>query len=196
MSGFAPKLPMRLLKRIASTILVLLVAGFAFVKLLEHRIAGHAYAPKLVFHPQPGPDFAFRTLDGEPQRLTGSKGKAVVVNLWGTWCLPCRAEMPTLQLLYNRFRNDPQVQFLMISRLDTPVQVRAYARTNHLDLPFYLMDDSSIPLSMQFQQFPSTFLYAPDGALVATHIGPADWSDSSVIAFIEELKRRKSDHGP
>jgi thiol-disulfide isomerase/thioredoxin len=185
---------MRLLKRIAYTLLVLLlvasVAAFAFVKLVERRIAAHAYAPRLVFHPQPAPDFTFRTLDGQPQHLADTKGKVVIVNLWGTWCLPCRAEMPTLQRLYTRFRNDPQVSFLLISRLDTPVQVRAYARMNHLDLPFYLMDDSEIPLSMQFQQFPSTFLYAPDGDLVATHIGPADWSDASVIAFIEELKRR------
>jgi thiol-disulfide isomerase/thioredoxin len=185
---------MRLPKRIASTLLPLLAiaafAAFAFVNLVEHRIATHAYAPKFALHPQPAADFTFRTLDGESHRLTDFKGKVVIVNLWGTWCLPCRAEMPTLQRLYDRFHDDPQVKFLIISRLDTPVQVRAYARLNHLDLPFYLMEDSAIPLSMQFQQYPSTFLYAPEGTLVATQIGPADWADTSVIAFIDNLKHR------
>ncbi len=184
---------MSIVKKIAATLLVLMLviaaSAFVFVKLIERRIAAHAYAPHLEVHPRPAEDFHFSTLDGRPETLAASKGKVVIVNLWGTWCLPCIAEMPTFQRLYNHFRNDPRVSFLMISRLDSAAAVRAYARRNHLDLPFYRMDDEEIPGSMQFRQYPSTFLYAPDGTLVASHIGPATWDDPTVIAFIESLKR-------
>jgi len=99
------------------------------------------------------------------------------LHLWGTWCIQCITEMPTVQKLYDHYRNDPQVKFLIISRMDSPSSVRSYAHRNRLDLPFYVTHDDDIPQSMHLNQFPSTFLYAKDGTLVSKHIGAADWSD-------------------
>jgi len=96
--------------------------------------------------------------------------------------------MPTVQSLYNHYRNDPQVKFLIVSRLDSPASVRAYARRNHFDLPFYVTRDNEIPASMQLNQFPETFILAKNGALISKHTGAANWSAPSVISFIDQLK--------
>ena len=77
----------------------------------------------------------------------------------------------------------------MVSRLDTPAKVRLYAAANHYTLPFYTMDDSDIPPSMQLNQFPATFLYRPSGTLTAQHVGAADWSAPSVIDFLDGLRK-------
>ena len=95
-----------------------------------------------------------------------------------------------MQRLYEHYRNDPDVTFLIVSRLDSPSAVRSYSWRNHLDLPFYVTRDEDIPESMQLNQFPATFLYAKDGSLVSKHVGAADWSDGSVIAFIDRLKKQ------
>lgn len=182
----------RILTRIAlALILVAVVTASAILlgfKFFQHRIAANEHAPHLQFHPEPATDLVFRTLDGQPQHLLPTNNQVVFVDLWGTWCIQCVAEMPSVQQLYNHYRNDPQVKFLIISRMDTPVAVRRYAHRNHLDLPFYVTRDDEIPASMQFHQFPSTFLYAKDGRLISKHTGAADWSAPSVISFIDRLK--------
>ena len=156
--------------------------------LIQHRIALNAHAPHLVMRTELGVDLPFRTLEGEPKHLSELKGKVVFLDLWGTWCIQCVAEMPSVQALYDHYRNDPNVVFLIVSRLDSPATVRRYARRNHFDMPFYTTEDADIPASMQLNQFPATFLYAPDGNLMVKHTGAADWSSPSVISFIDGLK--------
>jgi thiol-disulfide isomerase/thioredoxin len=182
----------RILRRIA-LILALLIAVAACVivagfKFFQHRIAAREHAPHLQFHPEPATDLVFRALDGQPQHLLPTNNQVVFLDLWGTWCIQCVAEMPTVQTLYNHYRNDPQVRFLIVSRLDTPASVRRYAHRNHLDLPFYVTRDDDIPASMHLNQFPATFIYSRDGRLVSKHTGAANWSAPSVIAFIDRLK--------
>ena len=181
-----------MVKRISFVLATLLVlsVGVALLgwKLIQHRIARNAHAPRLVSVPEPGADLPFRTLEGEPKHLSEFKGKVVFLDLWGTWCIQCVAEMPSVQDLYNHYRNDPNVVFLIVSRIDSPASVRRYARRNHLDMPFYTTEDADIPASMQLNQFPATFLYSPDGNLMAKHTGAADWSSPSVISFIDGLK--------
>ena len=72
--------------------------------------------------------------------------------------------------------------------MDSPARVKAYAKRNGYDLPFYTMADADIPQSMQLNQFPSTFLFAKDGSLMAEHAGAADWADPSVVTFVERLR--------
>jgi thiol-disulfide isomerase/thioredoxin len=185
---------MKKLARVAVLCLLALggiaILGWSFV---QHRIARNERAPALVRIHEPAEDFPFRTLDGKVEWLSEMRGKVVFVDLWGTWCIQCVAEMPTVQELYNHYRGDPGVVFLVISRMDSPATVRRFASLHHYDLPFYTMDDDSIPTSMQLHQFPATFLYAADGTLAAKHTGAADWSGrdgvSGVTAFIDGLKQ-------
>jgi thiol-disulfide isomerase/thioredoxin len=164
------------------------VSLLAFFKIVQHRIASHLAPPVLQRESPAVPDLPYRTLDGTLRRVSASKGKVVFLDLWGTWCIQCVAEMPTVQKLYSHYRNDSQVEFLIVSRLDSSWEVRSYASRNHLDLPFYITHDEDVPGTMYLGQFPATFIYAKDGSIAAHHAGASDWSDKSVISFIELLK--------
>jgi thiol-disulfide isomerase/thioredoxin len=174
--------------------LIVVAAGVALgaFQLVQHKLAARLQSPHLGFHAEPAVDLVYRTLDGAPQHLSSAIGKVVFLDLWGTWCVQCVAEMPTVQQLRDHYRNDPSVTFLIVSRMDSASAVRAYARRNRLDLPFFLTRDEDIPPSMQLNQFPATFLYAKDGSLVAKHVGAADWSDPSVYKFIDALKQQET----
>lgn len=182
-------LPKKFLIATASCILLLGALALLGWRLAQNYVARNEHAPHLVRLHEPAEDFQFHSLDGAPQRLSAYKGKVVFVDLWGTWCIQCVAEMPALQKLYDRYRNDPDVTFLIISRMDTPETVQRFARRHNYDLPFYTMADADIPPSMQLRQFPTTFLYTPDGNVAAKHAGAADWSAPAAAAFIESLKK-------
>ncbi|WP_051978752.1 TlpA family protein disulfide reductase [Edaphobacter aggregans] len=184
------KVVFKVLIAVVAAFLLAASSGFLLFKVVERRVVSRMRAPKLKVERKFASDLVFRTLDGQPRRLSESKGKVVFLDLWGTWCVQCVAEMPKVQALYDHYRSDPDVTFLVVSRLDTPQQVRAYARRNNFSLPFYLMRDEDIPKTMRLDQFPSTFLYAKDGSMVVEHVGAADWADSSVVSLIDRLKQQ------
>jgi len=180
------------LKRITIGFIAIVLLGaftvLLFFKLIQRKIASNMKPPHLQRLSEAASDLIFRTLDGKTQHLASTKGQVVFLDLWGTWCVQCVAEMPAVQRLYDHYRNDPQVKFLIVSRLDSPSAVRSYARRNQLNLPFYITQDEDIPQSMRLNQYPSMFIYAKDGSLVSKHVGAADWSDRSVISSIDQLK--------
>ena len=182
------------MKRLGVGLLFLVLFGvaacFLFFKFVEQRVAANMQPPHLEIQIEPASDLVYRTLSGQEQHLSAQKGQVVFLDLWGTWCVQCVAEMPTIQKLYNRYKNDPQVKFLIVSRMDSPSAVRSYAHRYHLDLPFYITQDQEIPQSMQLNQYPATFIYAKDGSLVAKHVAAADWADPSVYSFLDRLKRQ------
>ena len=76
--------------------------------------------------PQPLPELTFETMDGQPASLQAFKGKVVVLNLWATWCVPCREEMPSLDRLQARFADQPvAVVALSVDRAG-PERVRKF----------------------------------------------------------------------
>lgn len=182
------------MKRIGIAILIVLAISalglFGFFKFVQHRIESRLTAPVLARQSIPTPDFTYRTLDGTVLHLAASHGKVVFLNLWGTWCVQCVAEMPTVQKLYDHYRGDSDVEFLIVSRLDSPRAVRSYAYRNKLNLPFYVTEDRDIPDSMQLNQYPSTFIYDRNGSIVAEHAGASNWSDESVVRFIDQIRAR------
>lgn len=179
-------------KRIVVTLLSLCVVVLGVGLFLFHSVRKRveAHSPHIVPVSLPAPDLTFQTLDGQARHLSDFKGKVVFLDLWGTWCIQCVAEMPTVQQLYLHYKDDPQVVFLVVSRLDTPQQVARYARLGGYTLPFFVTRNDDIPPSMYFGQYPATFLYSKDGRIAMEHTGGADWADSSVISFIDELKSR------
>lgn len=134
------------------------------------------------------PTFEYRSLDGNVHRLSELKGKVVLIDFWGTWCPGCVEEMPTLQRLYDSYRDDKRVAFVIVSWNDSPDKVRSFVATNHLTIPIYYLGTKEPPKGLDSPAWPATYFVAPDGVLRGVHLGGADWSDKTVRAYIDRLK--------
>jgi cytochrome c biogenesis protein CcmG, thiol:disulfide interchange protein DsbE len=89
------------------------------------RPAGNAHGDMV---DRPAPALTFTSVDTNKPITTASlRGKAVIVNFWNTWCIPCRQEQPALQAFYSSHRNDPDFAMLGVVRSDTQSAVRSYA---------------------------------------------------------------------
>lgn len=110
-----------------------------------------------------------RTLQGEEFLAADLEGEPVVVNLWATWCPPCRREMPVLQQAQHRY---PDVTFLLINQGESAQQVEAFLRSEELTFDHVLLDPfSSMMREMGSRGLPTTLYFDASGGLVEFHIG-------------------------
>lgn len=143
--------------------------------------------------PSPAPTTPFVDAAGKTHTLAEFKGKAVVVNLWATWCAPCVAEMPTLARLADETRGQ-NVVILPIS-LDRE-EDRANAESfiaKRPPLPFY--NDPKFALAYAVkppaQGLPTTILIDPSGMVRAHVAGGADWSGPDALRVVEALQKSR-----
>ena len=96
-------------------------------------------------------------------------GRPLVVNLWATWCPPCRREMPVLIAAQTRY---PNVQFLFVNQGETPQMVAGFTGASGLDLGQVVFDgEGALAKSIGSGALPTTLFYDADGRLVAHHLG-------------------------
>ena len=113
-------------------------------------------------------DFKLTDLEGKNWKLKDQKGKVVVVNFWATWCPPCRKEMPDLDALYKRFK-DQGLIILAISDEDAS-KVRPYIADHAVSYPILVDPGRKVSESFHVEGIPKTFVYDRDGKLVAQSI--------------------------
>src|SRR6187455_1378614 len=121
---------------------ILLAAGFAWI-LFSADKSGTSTAGKIPA-PQTGflaPDFVLKTPEGETIQLSDLRGKPVLVNLWATWCPPCRAEMQTLETVYNDYKDQGFIVLAVnMTSQDDPQAVLPFVTERGLTYPI-LLDD-------------------------------------------------------
>jgi thiol-disulfide isomerase/thioredoxin len=125
------------------------------------------------------------TLDGRPANLRQFRGKAVLVNLWASWCPPCLAEMPGLQALYQK-TDTSKVAFVLISLDANPAKARALLKRKGYTLPVYF-PAAPLPAPFDSPSIPSTVILTPDGRLADRHDGMADYDTPAFKAALEKL---------
>ncbi|HSS62905.1 MAG TPA: TlpA disulfide reductase family protein [Gammaproteobacteria bacterium] len=135
--------------------------------------------------PRELPEVSFTDENGDPVSLSDFKGKAVLLNLWATWCVPCREEMPTLDRLEARFSGKNfQVVALSLDQ-EGPALVREFYDTLGLEhLRIYVDDRLRAPALLSVLGVPATLLIDRDGREVGRKLGPAEWDSPEVIAEI------------
>lgn len=138
----------------------------------------------------PAPDFAGAVL-GDPSRTRGIadyRGEVVLVNLWATWCGPCVTEMPSLQGLYDRFR-DRGLKVVGIAVDDPPFADRVAAFVRERGFTFEILHEGSGKVEQDYRTrgIPATYLVARDGRLRLIRQGAADWNTPAVHAVVEQL---------
>jgi peroxiredoxin len=137
--------------------------------------------------PDVAPDFAVPDLAGQAVRLSAYRGQVVLVNIWATWCPPCREEMPSMERLHERLK-DRGFVLLAVSQDEGPVAgVKAFVEQMKLTFPVLVDPDGEVGRKYGIWGFPESFLVDRDGRIVERVIGPRDWSAPDQIARIEGL---------
>lgn len=115
------------------------------------------------------PDLSVRNLQGEPVNLHDLRGKPMVINLWATWCPPCRREMPVLQAAQQAH---PEVEFVFVNQGEGQQQVERFLQQQALELDNLLLDSGArLGQSVGSLSLPTTLFYDADGILQNNHLG-------------------------
>ncbi|MGH8066548.1 MAG: peroxiredoxin family protein [Candidatus Entotheonellia bacterium] len=140
--------------------------------------------------PSEAPDFTLMTLAGQPARLREFRGKLVLLNFWATWCAPCLHEMPSMERLYQTFK---QTDFVLLAvSMDRQGEEVARPFVENLKLTFPVLLDSTLEVSRQYsvRGLPTSYLIDPDGRLIGAVIGARDWYRTEAKALLAGLLRQ------
>jgi thiol-disulfide isomerase/thioredoxin len=134
-------------------------------------------------------DVPFETPDGRSHSLADYTGQYVLVNIWATWCPPCRKEMPSLEKLQTFFSGNKtfRVVALSVDKVSFE-QLRAfYSVLGITTMELYRGEQDSIMQAFGIRGFPTTFLIGPDGKEIARLVGPTLWNDTKVLEQVKQL---------
>ena len=144
----------------------------------------------LVLHdaPVPMPDLRFTDGEGRIQSLADFRGKVVLLNIWATWCLPCRTEMPTLDRLQAAFGGpDFEVVALSIDRAGPEVVKTFFAKIGVRNLAIHIDQSSEAGFALATAGLPTTLLIDREGQELGRLIGPAEWDSPEMLGFLKSI---------
>jgi thiol-disulfide isomerase/thioredoxin len=135
--------------------------------------------------PAPIRDFTVRMLDGSTQKVSELKGNVVFLNFWATWCGPCRTEMPSMETLYQRFK-DRSFVMLAIDLQEDREDVSSFMRQMGLTFPVGI-DDGPISRMYGISAIPTTFIIDKNGYIISAIAGSRSWNTPEVFSAIDSL---------
>ncbi|WP_170151620.1 thiol:disulfide interchange protein TlpA [Microvirga subterranea] len=139
--------------------------------------------------PKPPPEISFAGPDGQPRTLSAFKGRTILVNLWATWCVPCRQEMPALDKLQAEFGgSDFEVVAVNVDTRN-PDKPKAWLQENGIrNLAYYADPGGKLLQTLQKSGhvvgLPTTFVVDASGCEVALLKGPAEWASPDAFTFV------------
>lgn len=172
-------------------VLVLVATGMAVVQeFARTRDATQLRPPRMTVHsePRPLPLLDMRDVDGKPVPLERFRGKVVLLNIWATWCGPCRVEMPTLERLQARF-GGPGFEVVALSTdVEGVKAVREFYDSLGIKrLAIYVEGEGNVLTTLASPGLPTTLVLDVEGREVARALGGADWEAPEVERLIRSL---------
>lgn len=136
------------------------------------------------------PAFTFPGLDGKMVSLADYKGKVVFVNIWATWCPPCRKEMPSMEKLYQQLKGeDFEILAISIDTLGAKV-VGPFMKEHGLSFPALLDTRGTVQNLYGTTGLPESFIIGREGIIEKIVIGPAEWSTPEMVRYFRDLLRK------
>lgn len=132
-------------------------------------------------------NYKWQLLDsnGNIFNLEQTKGKVLLINFWATWCPPCIAELPDLQELYNKYKDNSNIIFLFATT-DSNATVTTFMEKYNYTIPTYYIQ-SAPPKQLSSRSIPMTFLIGKNGAIAIKKTGAAKWNSKTIFKTIDEL---------
>lgn len=136
--------------------------------------------------PAPVPAVVFEGGAGEPLSPADFEGRVVLLNLWATWCAPCREEMPALDRLQAALGSERfEVVALSVDSKGHELARRFFAEHGLGNLAFYIDPTARANVTLKAFGLPTTLLIAPDGREIGRLVGPAEWDGDDAKRLIE-----------
>lgn len=138
------------------------------------------------------PEIDLRNAAGESIKLSDYQGGPLVINLWATWCPPCRREMPVLE---SAQQQRPDLTFLFVNQAESMQSVATFLETQGLSLTNVLFDRGGrLGQAVGSMALPTTLFYSPDGRLLSSHLG--ELSNASLARALEAFDVPNSHQNP
>lgn len=139
---------------------------------------------------EPVPSFSLRTLDDERLSVSDLAGKAVLVNFWNTWCVPCKEELPALRSFARAHGEEPDFELIGIVRDDSERAVKAYEPGRDIDWTIGMDPGARAALAFGTRGQPETFAITPAGVIAGAQIGPSTRDDLETLLAAARGQRR------
>ncbi|GGH27922.1 TlpA family protein disulfide reductase [Sphingobacterium alkalisoli] len=163
-----------------SFVLRQLMATGLFNASIDNKIADNTNPANL--------DFDFSDENGNVQNTSSLRGKVVFINFWASWCPPCRAEFPSIETFYSKFKDNPDVFFLTINQDDDLATGRAYLNKEKYAVPLFTTN-GNIPREVYAGALPTTIVLDKNGKIRYHNTGFANYASAKFLKQIEELIR-------
>lgn len=174
---------------IALVITLLFPQGRLAIGGFVNRIKASISQPDLMKVTQTTTDAAFdwqmKTTSGDDFDFSSVKGKVVFLNLWATWCPPCVGEMPSIQKLYDKYADHPEVAFVMVSN-ESPDIIKAFKDKKGYTFPVY-SSLSETPAAFFTRSIPTTYVIDKEGKIVVREVGAMNWGGKKMEKILQEL---------
>lgn len=168
---------------IPPAIVLAIALGFAVVY-QQTRLARSGYQ---------APNFKLKDLDGREYHLADLHGKVVFLNVWATWCPPCRDEMPSMEQLHRQLSGQDFVMLAVSEDANGRDAVAPFVRELGLTFPVLLDPEGVIPKRYGVTGYPETFIIDRSGAVVQHLKGPENWSSEQVQDYFARLLAQPPD---
>lgn len=132
-------------------------------------------------------EMAFQNLEGVNVDLSQLKGKVIFLNFWATWCPPCIAEMPNIQKLYDKYKDNNDIAFFMVSN-EKQETVRKFIQKKGYTFPVYT-NSFRLPKAFDYSSIPTTFVISKDQKIVIHATGAEDWSSRAMFEIMDKLSK-------
>ena len=166
----------------------LLIGGAALAAVLGLVLSSAIGAEPERFRPWSGPTPPLELSDmaGKTHTLADYRGRAVLVNFWATWCLPCREEMPALQSLHARLAGRP-FALLGVNYGESSSRIESFLRGTPVTFPILQDPRHEALTAWRVRTLPASFLVAADGQIRYTIVGEVDWAADDIVARVRAL---------
>jgi cytochrome c biogenesis protein CcmG/thiol:disulfide interchange protein DsbE len=175
-------------RRTVSLLILAIGLAWIFVSADKSGVSTSGQIPA----PQQGflaPDFELRAPTGETVKLSDLRGQAVLVNLWATWCPPCREEMQTIEKVYQDYKEQGfTVLAVNMTYQDDPLAIMPFVNERGLTFPILLDETGDMATAYQLRSLPSTFFVRRDGTINEVVIG-GPMSEALLRTRIEDILR-------
>jgi peroxiredoxin len=135
------------------------------------------------------PDFTIVDLNGKEVSLSDYRGKKVILNMWATWCPPCRAEMPEMQSYYETYAEKDNVEILAVNMTfqDSISNVKTFKEENGLTFPILLDQNNDVGVPYRVMVLPSTWFINEEGIISDIYQGPMN--EETMKSLIKKMDK-------